>query len=547
MAKALKIRDITLRDGQQSLFSSRLRQETVEQILPLYRESGFYIAEVWGGKLLDSSMRYLDESPWERLRSCAKILEGSTLIGAVSRGRNLFGYSPYPNYVLERFYKEAIKNGLNTVRLFDALNDIENLKDSVVMINEYGAIPDVALCYTNDPAEEPLPKPKKRGFLSRLFGGNLFGNNDEIVKPEKVFTDEYFVNKAKEIEACGAGIFTLKDMAGLITPSRLYTLMPKLKHAIRIPVDLHTHCKAGYGLASALTAILKGVDIVDTAIWWFAGGASAPAIELIWIFCKKLDIESAVNMEAVREIRDRLKDARKSLADFDRNRDRLPHDFEESYRNMPAEIDAEFDRAIQAASDNNEPELLDACRNIEAYFGFPEPDRKIHNPDVPFGLYADIAEELWRINAEDMLEETMALIPKVRRDAGLAPLVAPVGRIVAKQAIALALDRRNSIPDYSNKDERFVALIKGEYGHTPKEIDPFFREELSGNPEEIAYDISTFSEPSNPELPEYDGMKLAQNDEEYLLLELMPKVAESYLKKCREKDFKTKKSGLKII
>ncbi len=544
MAKALKIRDITLRDGQQSLFSARLPQETVEGILPLYREAGFHIVELWGGKLLDASMRHLGESPWERLRRCSEILDGTTLVGAVSRGRNLFGYSPYPNYVLESFYKEAVKNGLNVMRLFDALNDIWNLKDSVVMLNEYGATPDVALCYTIDPPEERLPEPKKKNFFSRLFGntflGNIFGNSEEIEPHERVFTDEYYVNKAKEIEASGAGIFTLKDMAGLITPARLYTLMPKLKHAIKIPVDLHTHCNAGYGLASALTAILKGVDIVDTAIWWFAGGTSAPAIELIWIFCKKLDIDSAVNMEAVSKIRGKLKEARKSLSDFDRNRDHLPHDFEEYYSNMPAEIDSEFDRAIQAASDNNEKELLDACRKIESYFGFPEPDRKIQNPDMPYGMYSDITEDLWRLNVEDMLEETMALIPKVRRDAGFVPLVAPASRIIGKQAVALALDRRNGEADYTRLDNRFVALIKGEYGHTPKEIDPFFREEITGSQEEEPYDISTFSEPANPELPEFGGMKLAQNDEEYLLLELMPELAETYLKKRREMDFKDK-------
>ncbi|MDE6683038.1 MAG: carboxylase, partial [Muribaculaceae bacterium] len=350
--------------------------------------------EVWGGNLIESSMRHLDESPWERLRKCSQILEGNTLLGGVSRGRNLFGYSPYPNYVLENFYKEAVKNGLNVMRLFDALNDIENLRDSVVMLNEYGAIPDVALCYTIDPLEEKKPEVKK-SFFSRLFGGFFFGRDEETVTTEKIFTDDYFVNKAKEIEACGARIFTLKDMAGLITPSRLYSLMPKLKHAIKIPVDFHTHCNAGYGLASTLTAILKGVDIVDTAIWWFAGGGSAPAIELVWIFCKKLDIDSAVDMQAVGKIRAELLEARKDLADFDRNRDQLPYNFEELYQNMPPEIDAEFDRAIQAASDDRETELLDACRKIEEYFGFPKPDKRVSNPDMPYGMYSDITSELW--------------------------------------------------------------------------------------------------------------------------------------------------------
>ena len=535
MAKALKIRDITLRDGQQSLFSSRLRQETVEEILPLYKGAGFYIVEVWGGNIIDSAMRFLDESPWDRLRTCSRILGDQTLLGALSRGRNLFGYSPYPNYVLESFYKEAVKNGLKVIRLFDSLNDMDNLKDSALMLNELGVIPDIALCYTVDPEEVPLPKPKKKGFFARLFG-----SSEEVAVPEKIFTDEYFVAKAREIEKCGAKIFTLKDLAGLVSPSRLYSLMPKLKHAVKIPVDYHTHCNAGYGLASTLTAILKGVDIVDTAIWWFAGGTSAPAIELIWLFCKKLGIEVSVDMEKISEIRSKLKEARKSLSDFDRYRDSLPFDFDELYMNMPPEIDAEFDSAIRAASDNCEPELLDACHRIEEYFGFPVNNAGVSNTDVPHGMYSDIKGELWIRNVEEMLDATMALIPKVRRDAGLVPLVSPSSRIIGEQAVMLALDRRDGNPDYTQKSDRFVALIKGEYGHTPKAIDPFFREEITGSIEEIPYDVSTFSEPANPELPEFGGIKLAQNDEEYLLLELMPELAETFLKKCREKDFSNK-------
>ncbi len=534
MAKALKIRDITLRDGQQSLFASRLSYEALRSLLPLYARAGFYIVEMWGGKTLDSAMRFLGESPWSRLKLCSEELKGKTLLGALSRGRNLFGFSPYPNYVIERLYKEAIKDGLNVVRIFDALNDIDNLKESVEIINRLGAIPDVALCYTVDPVEPAPPQPKKRGFFARLFG-----SIKTPLPPEKIFTDEYYIKKAKEIEACGAKIFTLKDISGLIAPSRLYTLMPKLKHAIKLPVDFHTHCNSGYGLAATLTAILKGVDIVDTAVWWFAGGGSAPAIELIWIFCNKLGIAIDVNMEAVAEIRQALGEIRKGLADFDRNRDSLPKDFDEYYKDLPPEIDKEFERAIQAASDNNEPELLDACKNIEQYFGFPAPLHHFDSPDIPEGLYADIITELWAHNSEELLEETMTVVPKVRRDAGLVPLVAPASRIIGSQAVAMALDRRHGDPDYTTVDERFVALIKGEYGHTPAEIDSSFREEITGSPEEQPFDVSTFHEPANPELPEFGNAKLAQTDEEYLLLEIMPDPTETFLRKCREKEFKS--------
>ena len=122
-SRKLKIRDLTMRDGQQSLFATRMSQSTIDRLLPLYENAGFYIMEVWGGAVPDSVMRYLDESPWNRLRKASEAMKGKSLLSALSRGRNLFGYVPYPDSVLEGFYKEAIKNGLNVMRIFDALND----------------------------------------------------------------------------------------------------------------------------------------------------------------------------------------------------------------------------------------------------------------------------------------------------------------------------------------------------------------------------------------------------------------------------------------
>ncbi len=540
MAKVLQIRDLTLRDGQQSLFATRMKQENVDKLLPLYREAKFYIMEVWGGAVPDSVMRYLGESPWDRLRACSNEMKGISLLSALSRGRNLFGYVPYPDYVLEGFYKKAIDNGLNVMRIFDALNDIDNIRESVKMINSLGGISDTAVCYTVDPKDTPAEAPRKKGFFARLFDGN-----DTPAAPEKIFTDEYFVEKAKEMEALGAKMVTLKDMAGLVNPARIFTLMPKLKQALKVPVDFHTHCTPGYGLAAVLTAIIKGVDIVDTNIWWFGGGSAAPAIELVWIFCQKLGIEMAVNMDAVAKIRKELVVARKALADFDLNKDKWPNDFDEYYAKMPKEIDAEFDRAIAAANDNREEDLLDACHKIEAYFGFPKPNELVKNAEVPGGMYSNMVANLRALKAEDVLDEAMALIPKVRRDAGLVPLVTPTSQIVGSQAVALALDRRKGAPDYSNKNNQFISLVKGEYGKTPVAIDPAFREKITGSPEERPYDTGSFREPANPELPEFGGVKLAQNEEEFLLLELLPSVANTFLKNKRKAEFEAKQAEMK--
>ncbi len=414
MAKKLQIRDLTLRDGQQSLFATRMKQENIDKLLPLYREAKFYIMEVWGGAVPDSVMRYLGESPWVRLRECSKAMKGISLLSALSRGRNLFGYVPYPDFVLEGFYKKAIENGLNVMRIFDALNDLDNIKSSIKMINDFDglngntAIADTAVCYTIDPK----------------------GTVDD----EKIFTDDYFVNKAVEMEKLGAKMVTLKDMAGLVNPSRIFTLMPKLKAALKVPVDFHTHCTPGYGLASVLTAIIKSVDIVDTNIWWFGGGSAAPAIELIDIFCRKLGIELDVNMDAVAKIRKELKGAREALAAFDLNKDHWQRDFDEAYAVMPKEIDAEFDRAIEMAKADKEEELLDACHKIEAYFGFPKPNEIVKNAEVPGGMYSNMVANLRTLKAEDVLEEAMALIPKVRRDAGLVHLVTTTSQIVGSRS-----------------------------------------------------------------------------------------------------------------
>ena len=517
MTKKLQIRDLTLRDGQQSLFATRMRQENVDKLLPLYRDAKFYIMEVWGGAVPDSVMRYLGESPWNRLRECSKAMKGISLLSALSRGRNLFGYVPYPDSVLEGFYKKAIENGLNVMRIFDALNDINNIKGSIRMINELGGISDTAVCYTVDPKGTP--------------------------EDEKIFTDEYFVNKALEMEKLGAKMVTVKDMAGLVSPSRIYTLMPKLKAALKVPVDFHTHCTPGYGLASVLTSIIQGVDIVDTNIWWFGGGSAAPSIELVDIFCRKLGVEVDVNMEAVAKIRHELKDARKALADFDLNKDKWPKDFDEAYKAMPAEIDAEFDRAIEAAKANKEEVLLDACHKIEAYFGLPKPNELVKNAEVPGGMYSNMVANLRSLGAEDVLEEAMALIPKVRRDAGLVPLVTPTSQIVGSQAVNLAMDRRAGKPDYTNKNNQFISLVKGEYGTTPVPVDPKFREQITGSPEEKPYDVSTYKTPANPELDKFGGVKLALNEEEFLLLELLPAVAKTFLTNQRKAEYEANKAA----
>lgn len=519
-----------MRDGQQSLFATRMSQSTIDRLLPLYENAGFYIMEVWGGAVPDSVMRYLDESPWNRLRKASEAMKGKSLLSALSRGRNLFGYVPYPDSVLEGFYKEAIKNGLNVMRIFDALNDIDNVKESIRIINELGGIADGAVCYTVDPKEEAPTVPS--GFMGKIK--SIFGSKP--AEPEKIFTDEYFVSIAKQMEALGAKIITLKDMAGLVNPLRAASIISKLKGSLSVPVDFHTHCTPGYGLASSVMAMLHGVDILDTNIWWFGGGSAAPAIELIYVFANRMGIEVDVNMEAVGKIRNELLNARKELAEFDLVKS-MPIEFDPLNDTLPAEISALFDKAIECAKANDEAGLLDACHSIEQYFGFPKPNELVKNAEVPGGMYSNMVAQLKALQASDLLDDAMRLIPKVRRDAGLVPLVTPTSQIVGSQAVSLAMDRKKGNPDYSNASNQFISLIKGEYGHTPVAIDPAFREKITGSPIERPYDTSSYKKPENPELPELGGVKLASNNEEYLLLELLPSVANGFLRRRRTEEY----------
>ncbi len=534
--KKLKIRDLTLRDGQQSLFATRMKQQDIDPLLPLYKDAGFYIMEVWGGAVPDSVMRYLDESPWVRLRTISEAIGGKSLLSALSRGRNLFGYVPYPDSVLEGFYKEAIKNGLNVMRIFDALNDIDNVKESIRLINQLGGIADAAVCYTVDPKDAVENEaPKKKGFLS-----SLFGKKEEAPVSKKIFTDEYFVEKAVEMERLGAKIITLKDMAGLVNPLRAASIIGKLKQAVKVPVDFHTHCTPGYGLASSLMAILNGVDILDTNIWWFGEGSAAPAIELVYVFCKKLGIEVDVNMQKVGEIRERLEGIRRNLADFDLNKDKFPKRFNPLADVLPAEIDNLFDKAIAAAKAGDEDALLENCHAIEAYFGFPKPNLLVKDAEVPGGMYSNMVAQLKALNSSDLLDDAMKLIPKVRRDAGLVPLVTPTSQIVGAQAVNLAIDRKKGNPDYTNTSNQFISLVKGEYGHTPAPIDPAFRQQITGDAVEHPYDVSKYRKPEIPVVPELGGVKLATNTEEELLMELLPNVANKFLRNRREEEYAAK-------
>lgn len=522
MARKLLIRDLTLRDGQQSSFATRMTQAQVDMVLPFYKDAGFYAMEVWGGAVPDSVMRYLNENPWDRLEKIKAAVGDVSKLTALSRGRNLFGYSPYNDDIIEGFCKNSIDSGLGIMRIFDALNDVDNVRATIKYVKKYGGIADCAVCYTIDPHFSC-----KERFFSRLKGKKL---------PKAVFTDAYFLDKAKQMAAAGADMITIKDMSGLIPPKRVSTLIKLFKQNIPLPVDFHTHCTPGYGLASVIAAIEAGVDVVDTNIWNFAGGPAAPAIELAYLFCKKMDVELDINMEAVAKINEKLLVIRKELEAFDAVK-RFPKPFNPLVDSVPAEVEDAMNRAIAAAKSGDEDALIAECQAIEAHYNFSPPDDLVKKAEIPGGMYTNMVAQLKQLKNEDILPQAMALIPSVRLSAGLPPLVTPTSQIVGAQAVNCALDAKNGKPMYSNVSNQFVGLVKGEYGKTPVEIDPEFRFKICGVREETPYDVSNYKMQPNPEVEGCGGIKLAENEKEVLLLELFPAVAERYLSEYKKANF----------
>lgn len=504
-----------MRDGQQSLFATRMKQTQIDRLLPFYKEAGFYALEVWGGAVPDSIMRYLNEDPWERLEKIKAEIGNVSHLTALSRGRNLFGYNPYPEEVIEGFNRNAVQSGISIMRIFDALNDTNNIKSTIKYVKQNGGLADCVTCYTVDPKFT-----KKERLRARLKGKPL---------PKAIFTIDYFVNMAKELEQMGADMITLKDMAGLIPPVKAGKIIKAYKENVKIPIDFHTHCTPGYGLASAITAIINGVDILDTAILNFAGGPAAPSFELVQIVCNKLGIETGINLDAVVRINKILKEIRLEMADIDSYKI-YPIEFDITKDTLPADIDKYIDDAIEYAKINDEENLMDVCGKVEKYFNFPDPDEKVKFAEVPGGMYTNMLAQLKQLKQEELLPRVLEVIPTVRLAAGCPPLVTPTSQIVGAQAVNCVIDEKHGKPFYSNNSIQFVNLVRGAYGKTPTSVDPDFREKIAGTREEVPYNTANYKKQDNPSFPQYgEGVKLAMSEKEELLLELFPNVANKFL------------------
>ena len=266
MAK-VKVNELVLRDAHQSLIATRMPTEEMLPIVDKLDRVGYNAVECWGGATFDSCIRFLDEDPWERLRKLRAAMP-NTQLQMLLRGQNLLGYRHYSDDVVDYFVKKSIDNGIDRIRIFDALNDLRNVETAVKATKEYGAHAQVAMSYT-------------------------------IGEP---YTPEYWKGRALRIQELGADSICIKDMAGLMVPTAAGEMIKMLKETVDIPIQLHTHCTSGVAPITYYVAAHAGVDIIDTAISPFSGGTSQPSTEVMVETFKGTEFDTGLDISKLEKI-----------------------------------------------------------------------------------------------------------------------------------------------------------------------------------------------------------------------------------------------------
>lgn len=279
--KKVQFTETVLRDANQSLIATRLPYDKFEPILEKMDQAGFYSVECWGGATFDVCLRFLNEDPWERLRKIRAKMP-NTKLQMLLRGQNILGYKHYPDDVVRRFVRASVKNGIDIIRIFDALNDTDNLKVAIEETIKQGAMASGTISYTTSP----------------------------------VHTTAKFVEMVKELKQMGVSSICIKDMAGIMTPKSAYDLVSGIKDAVDLPVVLHTHCTTGLAFMTYLKGIEAGADVIDTAISPFSGGTSQPATETLYYALKELGYDVALDEKILIEMANYFKPIRNDyLAD----------------------------------------------------------------------------------------------------------------------------------------------------------------------------------------------------------------------------------------
>lgn len=449
MAK-IGITETVLRDAHQSLIATRMRTEEFVDILPQMDKIGYHSLECWGGATFDSCLRFLNEDPWERLRTIRKKCP-NTKLQMLFRGQNMLGYRHYSDEIVDYFVKKSIDNGIDILRIFDALNDVRNLETAINAANKYGGHVQAAISYTTGP----------------------------------VFDVDYYCHYAKQLENAGASSICIKDMAGLLTPYGTYDLVKALKETVKIPIQLHTHYTSGLASMVLLKGIEAGVDVIDTAMSPLAMGTSHPATESMVAALKGTEYDTGLDLKALSEIRDFFAPLRQKYLD----------------------------------NGLLDPKMLGVDANTLLY-------------QVPGGMLSNLNSQLKQAGKEDKLEEVLAEVPRVRKDAGYPPLVTPSSQIVGTQAVFNVIMGER----YKMVTKEFKDLIAGKYGSTPCEIDPEFQKKIVGDDEIItcrpADLLNDTIEQFKSEIAEY-----YEQEEDILSYAQFGQVAVKFFEKRRDKKY----------
>jgi len=391
----LKVQDLTFRDGHQSLFATRGRTEDMIPIAEMMDEVGFWGLEVWGGATFDTMHRFLNEDPWERIRTLKRYIK-KTPFSMLLRAQNLVGYRNYADDVARVFVERCAENGIDIFRTFDALNDFRNFETVVPVIKKSGKHFQGAICYS-------LTEPRMGG---------------------EVYTLDYYVAKAKELEAMGADTICIKDMAGLIAPYDAYVLIKKLKTSVSAPIHLHSHFTSGMAQMSHLKAIEAGVDIVDTCMSPYAFRTSHPAIEPLVMALIGTSRDTGFDIKQMAEINEILE------------KEILP-----KYRHL---------------LDDTKISIIDI--NVLLH-------------QTPGGMLSNLVNQLRAMDSLDKIDNVYAELPRVRKDLGQVPLVTPTSQIVGIQTVNNVLfDDENE--KYKMITDQVKDLCYGLYGKTAAPINP---------------------------------------------------------------------------
>lgn len=440
--KKIQFTETVLRDGQQSLIATRMPTSDMLPILKTMDQAGYHALEMWGGATFDACLRFLNEDPWERLRAIRKEVK-KTKLQMLLRGQNLLGYKNYADDVVADFVTKSVENGIDILRLFDALNDVRNLETAIRATKVAGGHCQTAISYTTS----------------------------------QIHTVDYFVDLANKMANLGADSICIKDMAGVLTPQTGYELVSRIKDAVDLPLEVHTHATSGIAEMTYLKVAEAGADLIDTAISSFAGGTSQPATESVAIALEDCGFATGLDLQKVSEIAEH----------FNPVRDRFR---EEGLLN---------------------PKVKDI-----------EPKTLIYQ--VPGGMLSNLLSQLTEQGLQDKYEEVLAEVPKVRADLGYPPLVTPLSQMVGTQALmnVISGERYKLVPS-EIKD-----YVKGLYGQSPAPISEEIKETIIGDAEVITVRPADLLAPQLPAFRE-EIAEYAKSEEDVLMYALFPQQAQDFL------------------